>query len=61
VIKSKHKLTVNQGLTVVDDEIGDVDGVETSLPNLCYDAALDVRNPPVSFPESSSVLGACLQ
>jgi hypothetical protein len=44
------------GLTVVDDEIGDVDGVETSLPNLCDGAALDVRNPPVSCPESFSVL-----
>jgi hypothetical protein len=40
-------------LTVVDDEIGDVDGVETSLPNLCDDTTLDVRNPPVSYPESS--------
>jgi hypothetical protein len=44
------------GLTVVDDEIGNVDGVEMSLSNLCDDAALDMRNSPVFCPESSSVL-----
>jgi hypothetical protein len=43
-------------LTVVDDEIGDVDGVKTSLPNLGDGIALDVRNSPVFCPESSSAL-----
>jgi hypothetical protein len=35
-------------LTVVDDEVGDVNGVETTLPHLRGDTELDASNPPVS-------------